>query len=121
MRTLVVFIFLTLGLAGPAHAAWQRPVGGAVARPFSFARATPFRAGAHRGIDLSASPGALVRAACAGVVAAASWHVVTLRCGRWRVTALPLVSVSARVGERVRAGAALGRVGAMAGHTGLHV
>jgi hypothetical protein len=47
--------------------------------------------------------------------------VVTLRCGRWRVTALPLASIAVRPGEHVRAGTAIGRVGTMAGHTGLHL
>ena len=81
---------------GDAYA-WQRPVPGEVARPFTFARSAPFRAGAHRGIDLRARVGSRARAACAGVVAAAGPRVVTLRCGPWRVTALPLSSVFVRL------------------------
>ena len=42
---------------------WLRPVPGEVARPFSYARTTPFVAGAHRGADLAAAPGTIVRAA----------------------------------------------------------
>jgi hypothetical protein len=121
MRTFVVAILLTLGLLAPAQAAWRRPVPGAVARPFDYAQGTPFRAGAHRGVDLSARPGSAARAACTGVVVTAAMHVVTLRCGPWRVTELPLASVAVRLGSRVRAGMVVGRVGVLAGHTGLHL
>jgi hypothetical protein len=131
MRIPLLALVAMLGWTDAAAAAWQRPVPGAVARPFTYAPAAPFRAGAHRGVDLRAEPGDVIRAACAGVVATASAGlaggaaggagVVTLRCGPWRVTALPLASVTVRAGERVGAGAQLGRVGAMPGHTGLHL
>jgi hypothetical protein len=104
---------------------WRRPVPGAVARAFDYSRSAPFRAGAHRGVDLSAPPGAVVRAACSGTVATADGAVgagvVTLRCGPWRVTALPLAAVAVSRGARVPAGAPIGRVGTMPAHTGLHV
>ena len=84
--------------------------------------AAPFRAGAHRGADFAATAGARVRAACAGAVVTAGMGVVTLRCGPWRVTALPLgASPPCAQGARVRAGAALGRLGTLPGHTGLHL
>ena len=122
MRSPFAAIALLVWLVTPVTAqAWQRPVAGAVARPFAYALEAPFAAGAHRGVDLRARVGERVVAACAGSVVTAGPRVVTLRCGLWRVTALPLSSVSVRVGARVREGAAVGRVGTMAGHTGLHL
>ncbi len=86
----------------------------------------PFAAGQHRGADFAAAAGAEVRAACAGVVAFAgeagsNGRVVTLRCGRWRVTHLPLATIAVRRGARVRAGAKLGTVGSSPAHEGLHL
>jgi hypothetical protein len=96
------------------------PVAGPVTRGFDYGP-DPFLAGQHRGIDLAARRGSVVRAACTGAVATASMNVVTLRCGAWRVTELPLASVTVRVGARVRAGEVVGRVGALPGHAGLHL
>lgn len=103
---------------------WQRPVPGEVARPFEYDRSAPFTAGAHRGADLAAAPGAPVRAACAGRVihagaVAGRHHVVSTRCGARRVSYLPLTAMVVRVGENVRAGARIGSVAA--GHDGLHL
>jgi hypothetical protein len=95
-------------------------VPGSVARAFAYG-SDPFRAGWHRGVDLSARPGAVVRAACAGRVATARPGLVTLRCGPWRVTHLPLASVSVRRGEAVTAGRPVGTLGASAEHAGLHL
>jgi hypothetical protein len=100
--------------------AWRRPVPGAVARPFVYG-ANPFRAGWHRGVDLAAPPGSAVRAACSGVVVTARPGVVTLRCGPWRVTHLPLGSLAVAVGASVRAGRVVGTVGASGEHRGLHL
>jgi hypothetical protein len=91
-----------------------------VARPFAYG-ANPFRAGWHRGVDLAAPVGAPVRAACPGVVVTARPGVVTLRCGPWRVTHLPLGSVAVRAGASVRAGHLVGTVGAGGEHRGLHL
>jgi hypothetical protein len=96
------------------------PVGGPVTRGFDYG-SDPFLAGQHRGIDLAAPPGTVVRAACPGTVAVARMAVVTLRCGPWRVTELPLASVEVRVGTRVRAGDVVGRAGALTGHAGVHL
>ena len=112
--------FPTAAVAGR----WQRPVPGAVARPFSYQRSTPFVAGAHRGVDLSAAPGTVVLAACSGAVVYASAvagrdRVVSTSCGSRRVSYLPLASIAVRKGGRVGAGARIGTVAA--GHGGLHV
>jgi len=134
---LVAFVALTLvacvalafvafvALADPAAAAWRPPVPGAVTRAFD-PGSHPFEAGRHRGVDLAAAPGTPVRAPCGGPVAfagrvASSGLVVTLRCGRWRVTHMPLASIAVRPGTRVREGAPLGTVGASRDHRGLHL
>ena len=114
-------------LAAPSSALaerWQRPVPGDVARPFSYTRAAPFTAGAHRGLDLAARPGARVRAACGGVVVhagpvAGRAAVVSIRCGRRRVSHLPLAPVAVRAGMTIAAGAPIGAVAP--GHGGLHL
>src|SRR4051812_47198471 len=106
--------------AAPAHA-WRRPVPGAVARGFAYSAAEPFAAGQHRGADFAGSPGAVVRAACSGRIAYAGRGVVTLRCGPWRVTHLPLATLTVRVGARLHEGARIGTLAASAGHAGLHL
>ena len=97
------------------------PVAGDVARAFAYEPAAPFAAGRHRGADLAAPPGAPVRAACGGRVAWAGNGVVTLRCGAWRVTHLPLATISARPGARISAGTRIGTLGRDERHTGLHL
>jgi len=104
-----------------AAVSWALPVGGDVTREFSFSAAAPFRAGWHRGADFAAAPGSVVRSACSGVVATARPGLVTLRCGEWRVTHLPVTAASVSVGDSVNAGARIGRAGSGARHRGLHV
>jgi Peptidase family M23 len=128
VRTTAVLTLLAalLASAAPARgASWRRPVAGPVVRAFSYGP-EPFRAGWHRGVDLAAAPGTTVRAACAGRVVtarpvAAAGGVVTLRCGPWRVTHLPLVGIAVRSGAEVTAGVRIGMVGASREHAGLHV
>jgi len=103
---------------------WLRPVPGEVARSFSYARAAPFAARAHRGADLAATPGTAVRAACSGRVVHAGAvagrdDVVSVTCGRRRVSYLPLAGVAVRAGAAIRAGAPVGAVAP--GHGGLHL
>ena len=121
----VIAALLLAVFASPATAAWRPPVAGALTRPFTVS-SNPFAAGQHRGIDLAAAPGAAVRAPCAGRVVVAgrvgtSGGVVTLRCGHWRVTHLPLATITVRAGTPVTRGARLGTVArsaASAVHTG---
>jgi hypothetical protein len=102
-------------LTVPAHAAWRLPVHGAVVHRFAYDRGDPFSAGARRGVDLSATPGAAVRAACAGRVTwtgtAPGARGVTVRCGAYVATHLGLGTIAVHRGEAVGAGAVLGRVG----------
>ena len=106
-------------------AALAPPVPGTIARGFDYA-GNPYARGHHRGVDLAAAPGAQVRAACSGRVtfaarAGAIGRAVTVRCGAWSVTHLPLRDVAVRAGEHVVAGAPIGAAAAARGHTGLHL
>ena len=97
------------------------PVTGGVERGFDPGR--PFEGGRHRGVDLAAAPGTPVRAACGGRVAFAGRiggaGIVTLRCGPWRVTHMPLATIAAR--GVVRRGAAIGTVARSHEHAGVHL
>jgi murein DD-endopeptidase MepM/ murein hydrolase activator NlpD len=114
-------------LAAPSTALaerWLRPVPGELARPFAYDRAAPFTAGAHRGADLAARPGAPVRAACAGRVVHAGAvagrdRVVSVRCATRRVSYLPLATIAVTEGARIRAGSPIGTIAR--GHGGLHL
>jgi Peptidase family M23 len=106
--------------AATASSAWRRPVPGAVTRAFAYSPSEPFAGGRHRGVDLAAHPGDAVRAACSGRVAFAGRGVVTLRCGPWRVTHLP-VTARVHAGERVRAGARIGTLATGGDHAGERV
>jgi hypothetical protein len=119
-RALAAASLILAVLAVPAHA-WRRPVPGAVSRAFAYSPAEPFAAGRHRGADFAARPGETVRAACSGRVAYAGRGVVTLRCGPWRVTHLPLATLAVGAGTHVREGARIGTVAASREHAGLHL
>ncbi len=122
---LAVVALVALLSAVPAAVAvsWMRPVPGAVTRGFVYGR-DPFAPRQHRGADFAAAPGARVLAACGGVVVntrGVGARAVTLECGRWRVTHLPLASVAVRTGTHVHAGALLGTLAPSADHRGLHL
>src|SRR3954469_18735929 len=89
---------------------WRWPVEGAVVGRFAYARSAPFTAGARRGIDIAAAPGAAVRSACrgrvsfAGAVPGGRGLGVTVRCGALVATHLGLARLAVRRGRRVAAG-----------------
>jgi hypothetical protein len=113
-------------VAPPAAGAWARPVRGELTRGFDFGVGAPFRAGLHRGVDFQAPPGTRVRAACGGRVVVAgrvgaSGGVVTVACGRWRVSLLSLERIAVRAGAHVGEGDAIGVAGSARGHAGIHL
>lgn len=94
---------------------WQRPVAGPVLRAFSLS-AERFAPGQHRGVDLGAPLGAVVRAACGGRVSFAGrvprgGRTVSVRCGPLIATYQQLGSVTARGNEMLARGERLGTVG----------
>lgn len=103
---------------------WVAPLDGGLVRPFS-PGASPFAAGSHRGIDLAGRRGQVVRSACSGRVAfagrVAASPVVSVACGSWHVTHLPVDRLQVRETQRVVAGQALGSLGADSSHAGLHL
>jgi len=116
-RWLVVLVFVAVAVspAGAAAGAWQRPVDGAVLRPFSVGP-DRFAAGQHRGVDLAASQATRVRAACGGRVGFAGrvprgGLTVSVRCGRLIATLQHLGAIVVRRGQDVRRGAPIGRAG----------
>jgi murein DD-endopeptidase MepM/ murein hydrolase activator NlpD len=103
------------GAAGAAG--WRWPLRGPVVGAFQVWPHAPFARGQRRGIDLSAPPGTVVRAACSGRVTFAGplprrGLAVSVRCGALMATHLGLGRLAVRAGWRVVAGAPLGRLGA---------
>lgn len=99
----------TVGVGGgEPTVGWEWPLAPPVrlTEPFR-APPTPYAAG-HRGIDLAAPPGALVRAAADGVVAfagpVAGRGVLSIDHGDGVVSAIEPVAASVGVGDRVAAG-----------------
>jgi hypothetical protein len=125
MSVALLVLALLLALPADAAAGWRAPVAAPVSRVFDVG-ANPYEGGRHRGIDLAARPATTVRAPCAGRVVVAgrigvSGGVVTVLCGRWRVSELPLATVTVRAGGTVTAGTALGTLATSHAHAGLHL
>jgi hypothetical protein len=128
-RVLIAVLAAVAGallLAAPARAGWGRPVAGPVARGFAVRPHDPFAPGQHRGADFAAQPGTTVRSACAGRVVVArrvgySGGVVTVACGRWRVSLLPLARITVAEGETAWPGRRLGTVAPTHDHAGIHL
>jgi murein DD-endopeptidase MepM/ murein hydrolase activator NlpD len=105
---------------GPAYGSYSWPVVGSVLRPFE-PPAGPFGAG-HRGIDIAAPAGTVVRASGEGVVAfagkvAGSLFVSVDHPDGVRTTYSWLSAVAVRAGDPVSAGAAIAASGP--GHPGI--
>jgi hypothetical protein len=125
MRLAILVLALLAVSVSDAPAAWPPPVDGPVSRGFDVGP-DPFEAGRHRGVDLTAPPGAPVRAPCGGPVVVAgrvgtSGRLVTLLCGPWRVTHMPLAAIAVRRGEDVSRGDLLGTASVSRAHAGLHL
>ena len=92
--------------------AWLPPVAGEPVRLFALGP-DPFARGQHRGVDFLAARGEPVRSACSGRVVfagrVAGEGTVSMRCGAFRVSYAPVLARAVRAGERVGAGARLGR------------
>jgi hypothetical protein len=113
VTALLAALAAALSAASPP---WALPVPGPVAAGFRYDPARPFAAGARRGVDLRAAARSPVRAACSGRVTHAGavprWAVgVSLRCGRFAATHLGLRGLLVHLGDRVRRGQRIGRVG----------
>jgi hypothetical protein len=108
-----------------ARESWHAPVAGPVTKPFELGD-NPFAPGDHRGADFAAAPGTPVHAACSGRVVVAgrvgtSGRLVTIACGPWRATHMPLATIAVRRGATVRRGAELGTVAPSSTHAGVHL
>jgi murein DD-endopeptidase MepM/ murein hydrolase activator NlpD len=111
-----VFVVALLLPRGAAGAGWRWPLRGPVVGAFHLSPRAPFARGQRRGIDVSAPPGAVVRAACAGRVSYAGpvprrGLAVSVRCGALAATYLGLGRLAVRAGSRLAAGQGLGTLG----------
>jgi hypothetical protein len=111
-----VFVMALVMPRGAAGAGWRWPLRGSVVGAFHLSPRAPFARGQRRGIDVSAPPGAVVRAACAGRVSFAGpvprrGMVVSVRCGALTATYLGLGRLAVRAGSRLAAGQGLGTLG----------
>ncbi|HSS59763.1 MAG TPA: M23 family metallopeptidase [Solirubrobacteraceae bacterium] len=113
----VLVLVIPRGAAGATAATWHWPLRGPVVGAFRVSPRAPFARGQRRGIDVSARPGAVVRAACPGRVTFTGalprrGLAVSVRCGSLMATYLGLGRLAARRGSRVAPGDALGTLGA---------
>ena len=116
----VLALVMPRGAAGTAGAAgaggWRWPLRGPVVGAFHVTPRAPFARGQRRGIDVSAAPGARVRAVCPGRVTFAGplphrGLAVSVRCGALVSTYLGLGRLRVRAGSRVGRGDGLGTLG----------
>jgi murein DD-endopeptidase MepM/ murein hydrolase activator NlpD len=112
---------VVMALVLPHHAAgasgWRWPLRGPVVGAFHVTPRAPFARGQRRGIDMTAPPGAVVRAACPGRVTftGALPHrglAVSVRCGSLIATYLGLGRLATRAGSRLGRGDGIGTLGA---------
>ncbi|MBD0349114.1 MAG: M23 family metallopeptidase [Thermoleophilia bacterium] len=114
-RVLLACAVAALVWASPAEA-WSWPVEGPVLRPFSLGE-NVYAGGHHRGVDIAAPAGSLVRAPVAGEVSFAGTvpqggKTVTLRTADgWSVTLVHLGSFGVRRGERLAEREVVGTIG----------
>jgi murein DD-endopeptidase MepM/ murein hydrolase activator NlpD len=108
----------------------RRPLDGAVDLVSGFGvRQDPFTGGPamHTGIDIHAEPGQAVRASADGTVAAAGWsggygRAVDIDHGNGLLTRYGhLSTIEVRVGQSIKSGQIIGRVGSTGRSTGPHL
>ncbi|MEX1006216.1 MAG: peptidoglycan DD-metalloendopeptidase family protein [Acidimicrobiia bacterium] len=116
-------IFVSVTVSGvPARAgepaqpagAWQRPVDGAVVRPFQ--QPSSIYGPGHRGVDFAAAPGTPVHAANDGVVSfagsvAGTLHVTVAHDGNLRTSYSFLQTIGVREGQAAARGDVVGTTG----------
>ena len=101
----------------PVAAGWSWPVDGPVLRPFSLAE-DQYAAGQHRGLDLGAAVGEVVRSPVAGTISfagsiPAGGRALTIQTADgYAVTLLQLGSIAVARGDAVAESAIVGAVGA---------
>ena len=122
-RLALILLVAALTWGEVARADWVAPVEGGVAREFDFDRSAAFAGGAHRGVDLAARRGEVVRAPCSGRVTHAGpvpGHArgVTVRCGALVATVLDLKRTGVVRGAGVRRGNAIGAAAGATVHLG---
>ena len=114
-KTTLAFAVAALAGAAPAGA-WSWPVDGPVLQAFSLG-ANPYAGGLHRGVDIAAAAGSVVRAPAAGEISFSGTvphggKTLTIRTADgWSVTLVHLGSLGARRGERVDERDPVGTVG----------
>jgi hypothetical protein len=120
---LVALLMLPGGLAhargGPparVRADWRWPLHGPVVGGFHVMPLAPYARGQRRGIDVAATPGSEVRAACGGRVTFTGalprlGRAISVRCGALVATYLRLARVVVHRGAVVARGQALGALG----------
>jgi hypothetical protein len=118
LATAALALALAAAYAVPAAAAprWTWPVRGPLLARFDFRPDQPFARGHRRGVDIAASAGAPVVAACAGTVRFAgavgtSGRTVSMACGPYVVSYLHLDAIATRRGARLEARDGVGTVG----------
>ncbi len=116
MRLASLVMAVVAGLAvAPVAGAWTWPVDGPVLRPFVLGD-DAYAGGQHRGVDVGAAAGDVVRAPVAGYVSFAGTlprygHVVTLRAGGYAVTLLHLGDLAVARNAEVAEGQPVALVG----------
>jgi len=106
----------------PVQPAWRWPVGGRITSRYGWRWGRM-----HKGVDIAASPGLLIRAAERGRVAFAGWrsgyglYVILTHPGGWRTAYGHNSCLLVHAGQQVSAGTALAKIGATGNATGIHL
>lgn len=115
-RKLVAAVVLTALAVTPAARAWTWPSDGPILRPFALGDDV-YAGGQHRGVDIGADLGAIVRAPAAGTVSfvgpiPGGGRAVTIQTSDgYAVTLLQLGTTSVARGDEIAEGAVVGGVG----------